>query len=253
MIAYLVEHKYAPSTVKTYVSALGYFHKLRNLPDPAGAFIIVQMLRGYGKTGMRADTRLPITLPVLHKILMTVPQLSGPPYNICLFKSMCLFAFYAFARVGEITLSESAGNIIHLHQLSLLLNAHHNVEAFKITFLNYKHSYNNGQFSLTIHRQENHCPVASMLEYLSIRGKRPGPLFLSIDGNAIPRSVFTSLLSRVIKLCGLDPSRYKSHSFRIGAASHAADKGMSDAQIRALGRWKSNAFMKYIRLQSVST
>ena len=30
----------------------------------------------------------------------------------------------------------------------------------------------------------------------------------------------------------------------------AADKGMSHAQIRTMGRWKSNAFLKYIRLQS---
>ena len=31
----------------------------------------------------------------------------------------------------------------------------------------------------------------------------------------------------------------KSHSFRIGGAFLAADRGYSDAQIRALGRWKS--------------
>ena len=32
-----------------------------------------------------------------------------------------------------------------------------------------------------------------------------------------------------------------------GAACHAADKGFSDARIRALGRWKSDAFKVYIR------
>ena len=45
----------------------------------------------------------------------------------------------------------------------------------------------------------------------------------------------------------------KGHSFRIGAASFAADKGLSDAQVRALGRWKSNTFLKYIRLPSLSS
>ena len=33
----------------------------------------------------------------------------------------------------------------------------------------------------------------------------------------------------------------------IGAASHKADMGFSDAQIRTLGRWKSDAFRIYIR------
>ena len=63
----------------------------------------------------------------------------------------------------------------------------------------------------------------------------------------------TFRLSLAIKYCGLDPSRYKGHSFRIGAASLAADAGMSDAQIRALGRWQSNAFHKYIRIPSITS
>ena len=53
--------------------------------------------------------------------------------------------------------------------------------------------------------------------------------------------------------CGLNPSRSKGHSFRIRAASFAADRGMCDAQIRALGRWKSSACLKYIRLRSLSS
>ena len=49
----------------------------------------------------------------------------------------------------------------------------------------------------------------------------------------------------------LDSSLYEAHSFRIGAASWAAAKGFSDSQIRLLGRWKSNAFLKYIRTPSL--
>ena len=52
----------------------------------------------------------------------------------------------------------------------------------------------------------------------------------------------------VVKDCGLDPSCYNGRSFRIGAA----DAGMSDSQIRALGCWKSDAFHKYIRTLSLS-
>ena len=59
-------------------------------------------------------------------------------------------------------------------------------------------------------------------------------------------------MARCLKFCGLDTSRYKGHSFRIGAASHAADKGFSDAQIRTLGRWKSDAFHLYIRSEWLS-
>ena len=47
--------------------------------------------------------------------------------------------------------------------------------------------------------------------------------------------------------------RYKGHSFRIGAASPAAECGYSETQIRLLGRWKSDAFKKYIRLPSLQS
>jgi hypothetical protein len=35
--------------------------------------------------------------------------------------------------------------------------------------------------------------------------------------------------------------------FRIGAASYAYEKGLPDERIQLMGRWKSNAYKKYIR------
>ena len=60
-IVYMYNHHYAPSTVHTYVSALGYCHKLSGLADPTKVFFVIQMLKGYGKLGSRLDSRLPIT------------------------------------------------------------------------------------------------------------------------------------------------------------------------------------------------
>ena len=85
-----------------------------------------------------------------------------------------------------------------------------------------------------------------MLEYLAIQGSSPGPLFCWPDNTPISRAYFTRLLKAALEFCDLDPTRYKSHSFRIGAASWAEANGMSDAQIRLFGRWKSNAFLRYI-------
>ena len=45
----------------------------------------------------------------------------------------------------------------------------------------------------------------------------PGPLFHLPDGSPASQAIFTDKLSMVVKYCGLDPSRYKGHSFRIGA------------------------------------
>ena len=71
-----------------------------------------------------------------------------------------------------------------------------------------------------------------LLEYLSRREDRPGPLFLNSGNPQVLRNLFVDLLSISLKTCGLDSASYKGHSFRIGAASFAAERGMSDAQIR---------------------
>jgi len=102
-----------------------------------------------------------------------------------------------------------------------------------------------------LHHHNSCCPVQLLLEYLSLRGNRPGPLFLNSDNSPVSHIHFAELLSLSLKACGLNSTCYKGHSFRIGAASFAAEWGMSDAQIRALGGRKSNAFLKYIRIPSL--
>ena len=68
-VTHLFDRSYASSTVNTYVSALGYFHRLAGLQDPSKTFSIIEMLKGYGKIGYKLDLRLPITLPVLVRIM----------------------------------------------------------------------------------------------------------------------------------------------------------------------------------------
>ena len=47
---------------------------------------------------------------------------------------------------------------------------------------------------------------------------------------------------------GIDSSKYSGHSFRIGAATTAAAKGIEDCIIKSLGRWESLAYLQYVKI-----
>ena len=215
------------------------------------------MLKGYGKLGFRIDSRLPITLPILTRLLMAAPHCIGTSYDQYRFQAMCGLAFFAFLRIGEITATSKQSPIpLCLNQLTKLLRGgDHEVIGFKLTFTDYKHHYNQRPFSMVIYCQPSHrpCPVKLLCRYLACRGNSAGPIFITAAGAAVSRNMFAKQLNDCLKFCDLNPSVYKSHSFRIGAASLAAEHGVSDAQIRILGRWKSNAFHKYIRVQTLTT
>ena len=67
--------------MNTFVSALGYSHKLARFPDPGKVFYIVQPLKGHQKIGHRLDCRLSITINILHRLLDSASQIAGSHYE----------------------------------------------------------------------------------------------------------------------------------------------------------------------------
>lgn len=76
----------------------------------------------------------------------------------------------------------------------------------------------------------------------------PDDLFLSYRGEwVLSYKQVQHAVRKVATLLSLDSTRYSSHSFRIGGASVLAAAGVPDYIILKIGRWKSLAFLDYIR------
>ena len=248
-ISYLSARKLAPSTISSYLSAISYVHKIKGYSDPTKSFLIHKLSTALSRQRL-ADLRLPITRPVLHELVKSLRHTNSSAFQRCLYSAMFLLAFYGFFRVGELAAKsvDRVDSILQFKDLKFLV---HNgqPQMIKIIITAFKHNTDRKPFEILIEREETlpFCPVQAMVEYCQTRGALPGPLFCQQNLAPITVYQFNTELSRCLHFCSLDPSRYKGHSFRIGAASLAADKGFSDAQIRTLGRWKSDAFKLYIR------
>ena len=163
--------------MNTYVSALGYIHRLAGVDDLTRVFFIVEMFKGYGKVSTRLDTRLPITVSILERMWANCTLVLDSGYIACMFKAMCATAFYAFLRIGEVTATKQAPEVIQLSQLTKLSNTSGFIASVKLTFHQFKHHYNQPPISIIISRQVGFCLVETLLKYYSVRGSVPGPLF----------------------------------------------------------------------------
>ena len=81
-----------------------------------------------------------------------------------------------------------------------------------------------------------------------MHGTAPGLLFHFSDKTPLTKSKFTVKFRELLLLAGIDCKLYARHSFRIGAASIAAAKGIEDSLIQTLGRGKNSASLTYVRL-----
>ena len=95
----------------------------------------------------------------------------------------------------------------------------------------------------------NLCPVAAVVAYLALRHKLgAGPFFKFQSGTALTRASFVDRVRKALKEAGMDADKFSGHSFRIGAASTAAARGVEDSLIKTLGRWESSAYLLYIQV-----
>ena len=247
-IAHLHNTGLAPASIISTISAIAYFHKLNGYQDPSKNFIVSKMLTGAKNLCYVSDVRLPVTLPILTRLIQVVPIVITNTYKSLMLRTMMVLAFQAYLRVGEMVPRSGFFSqwCLQLRDVSI------QGELITVSFRHFKHSGRQGPQCLHINGDSlmgtSICPVTLLTEFIRARGPLPAPFFAYPDGTLMLRREFDVLLKRVLTFCGLSSKLYKGHSFRVGAATESALRGKSDAYIRAAGRWSSDAFRKYIRI-----
>lgn len=250
-IAFLYHNKLASATITTYIAGIGYINQLQGHYNHAKNFIIKKLLASVKRGAYRPDARRPISLFILRRIVQAISIHADSAFQHSLLKAMYLLAFYAFLRVGEMAQSKVSAHVLQFRDIQFFRNSRFQLVCLELTFHSFKHNYNIRPIVLSLPANllnTAFCPVHVLYQYIVRRGAADGPLFCFPGGAPITYKYFSTCLKQSLGCAGIQSDHYSSHSFRIGAASYAASVGLSDTTIQHMGRWKSVAFKRYIRM-----
>ncbi|XP_065150157.1 uncharacterized protein [Paramisgurnus dabryanus] len=252
-ISYLNQHKnLQASSIKGYLSGIQFFHKLIfGSPSPVIANTQTSMLiKGVQRTHpTRPDARQPITLELLTKCITTIRRGYHSTNTAHTLDAMFILAFFGFLRCSELTITSNFNSNNHptISDLSLLDN-----DTISYFIKQSKTDQTRkGHFIYIFNFPSPIQPYQTLLAYLHSRNSQArsasDPLFIDDSNRLVTRFWFQKHLKSVLLLSGIPADSFSSHSFCIGAATTAAQKGLSQQQIQALGRWSSEPFKTYIR------
>lgn len=262
------------TTVRGYLAAIKFYHKLYlGWELPTSHCTIVAAGRGIdrlrGMSGKKAPVRLPLTW---HMLSHGFPSVTTDAKNggMVMWIGLAL-SYFLLCRASE--LFAYANGLVH-PEFCLTRNcltffrgeaqvdiANRDLaDSVRITFVASKADQNREGRSITRVRGahgagDGRTPMGAfeaIVALLNVHPQLPGsaPLMTRFtDGGwqVITRTEAVVALRMMVACTGRDPAQYALHSGRIGGATQLAAQGMSDLQIQRAGRWKSRAFMAYVR------
>ena len=251
-VAYLAGNGLCFSSIRVYLSALRFAQISRGLPDPAFSSHcrLEYVLRGIRRSSPTSGRlrRLPIT-PSILQVLYSAWSESPVSFNRTMLWAACCMGFFGFMRAGEFTCASEADSPQQMLLVGDVSVDSHTSPSFIAVHLRHSKTDMFGRgVCIYLGRVPGHiCPVKAILSYLVLRGNRPGPLFVFTDGTPLSRTRLVVAVRGALQSRGVEAGDFSGHSFRIGAATAAAEVGLEDSLIQTLGRWKSDAFRRYIR------
>ena len=224
-------------------------------PDPIISSMarLEQVLRSikgqYAKRNLGSRQCLHITPELLRAIRTVWGKKAHSQDSIMLWAAVCL-CFFGFLRAGEMTVpSDHAYDPgVHLNFNDIAIDSKINPSIMRVTIKASKTDPFRQGIEIFVGRTHTDlCPIEATLAYLAARGGTQGPLFAFADGRFLTRDRLVHHVQDALSTAGVDCIAYAGHSFRIGAVTTAARRGIQDATIKMLGRWESSAYLLYIK------
>ena len=250
-LTYLVNIGRQSLTVKSYYSAIKAVLRDDNYELNENTVLVHTITRACKLSNDTYAARLPIRLQLLELILCEIECSFSEQFCLkTLYLALFALAYYGLFRIGELTFSN---HVIKAKDIHIALNKN-KILIFLYTSKMHDQSSRPQKVKITqsSHNQTRHfCPFKLVQNFLRFRGSYTShdEQFFVFKG-AIPMEAqhVRLVLKDMIHRLNLNPKGYVFHSMRAGHASDMVKWGFTIEQIKRLGRWKSNAIYKYVKL-----
>lgn len=257
----------AASTILTYCAGILFFLKCANVDTSFFQSVATTMARSAlsllcrQRVAKREISKLPFTLDMILHFRHRSGLLTFRQRGI--YVAMRL-AFLLLLRVSEYTKTKAdhylrsddvvfvtPSGYIYSHQLSVQTSAE--VSGILITVRSAKNDPEKEGHRFFFQKvdpaEHDNCICTLLLTWAQEAQLRPGCQFFSYrDQWRLTAPEVSQTLQTVAIEFGLDPNRFTPHSLRYGGASALAAAKVPTYLIQQLGRWKSLAFLQYVKL-----
>jgi hypothetical protein len=196
-------------------------------------------MRGVRKTigDARREPRLPLVFAL---VAMICDAWTGSDMGRALF----LVAFFGLFRPGEITMAPGSTLLPRANVEWRTGHVRIRLDASKMDIFK-----RGAHVIIAEAASSKHCPVKALRKaWDGAKDKRPmAALFQTQDGETMSYESFRKLLKQAIREAGLK-GKFSPHSFRIGGATELALQKVPPHIIKAMGRWSSDCYQRYVRL-----
>ena len=230
-----------PVSIRNYMSAIWYYHKMHGLPEFSSDFLLKQTLNGIERTLCNREKlgKYPITvddLLAMHTLLdMSVTE-------DCIFWIAVIMCFRGLLRKSHVTCSPHALNVCDVRI---------SPECIKLRIKSSKtDQFGLHPFTICLMRVPGSplCPGDLLERILTPPVHHECLLTLKVGRIYTPLSYsyFNSRLKSLASTLGLPVHRVSSHSLRHGGATLLKSLGVSVGDIMLRGNWRSKAVSRYL-------
>lgn len=242
------------ASILVYLAAVRHGHLERGYCDPlVDRPLLTYLCKGIRRhQGSHTTVRQPLTLVLLRGVKSALTHShSFLPQDKPLLWAAITMGFYGFLHGGEFTMqySHAYQPARHLLRRDISLSPDH----YSILIKGSKTDPFRASSKVMVAATGTAtCPVKAMKAFLRVTShhRTSRPLFTLSTGKYLTRQALTDAIRTLLQATGLtaeQAAQYSSHSLRIGAATEAASAGLPTWLIQMAGRWRSEAYKRYIR------